>query len=408
MDHPEIIPHLFRTEFGRITSVLSKVFGIAHLEIAEDIVSETFSAALEIWPYEGIPEYPTAWLYRVAKNKAYNYIHRKQIFTGKIIPQIKVSSTSYEEIDLDLSDGNIRDSQLKMLFAICHPSLSLEAQIALALRILCGFGIDEIAGALLSNKETINKRLYRAKEKLRQENIRIEFPDDEEINSRLSTVLITVYLLFNEGYYSESHDRIMREELCLEAMRLTYLLLENGKTSQPEVNALLSLMCFHASRFEARRNEQGDMILYQQQNELRWNQNLISRGIYFLRQSAKGSQLSKYHLEASIAYWHTQKVDSNEKWENILELYNLLLQIEYSPVAALNRTFALAKIDGREVAIAEAEKLQLTDNHFYYTLLGELYLDLDNEQSKANFQKALSLAKTKTDQQLIQSKLDRL
>lgn len=408
MDHREIIPHLFRTEFGRITSVLSKVLGIAHLEIAEDIVSETFIAALEIWPYEGIPEYPTAWLYRVAKNKAYNYIHRNQIFTDKIIPQIKVSVSSYEEIDLDLSDGNIRDSQLKMLFAICHPSLSLEAQIALALRILCGFGIDEIAGALLSNKETINKRLYRAKEKLRQENIQIEFPDDEEINSRLGTVLLTLYLLFNEGYYSESHDSIMREDLCLEAMRLTYLLLENEKTAQPEVNALLSLMCFHASRFEARRNEQGDMILYQQQNEARWNQNLISRGVSFLRQSAKGSQLSKYHLEASIAYWHTQKVDTNEKWENILDLYNLLLQIEYSPLAALNRTFALAKTDGREVAIAEAEKLQLTDNHFYYTLLGELYLDLDNEQSKSNFEKALSLAKTKTDQQLIRSKLDRL
>ncbi len=295
-----------------------------------------------------------------------------------------------------------------MLFAICHPSLSLEAQIALALRILCGFGIDEIAGALLSSKETINKRLYRAKEKLRQENIRIEFPDDEEINSRLGTVLITLYLLFNEGYYSESHDSIIREELCLEAMRLTYILLENEKTAQPEVNALLSLMCFHASRFEARRNERGDMILYQHQNESRWNQNLISRGIYFLRQSATGSQLSKYHLEAGIAYWHTQKVDSNEKWENILELYNLLLQIEYSPVAALNRTFALAKTDGREVAIAEAEKLQLTDNHFYYILLGELYLDLDNEQSKSNFEKALSLAKTKTDQQLIRSKLDSL
>ena len=280
-----------------------------------------------------------------------------------------------------------------MLFAICHPSISTEAQIGLSLRILCGFGIDEIANAFLTNKETINKRLFRAKEKLRLEKVQIEFPGEAEINKRLETVLTTLYLLFNEGYYSESQDTVLREDLCLEAMRLTYLLIENEQTNQPSVNALLSLMCFHSSRFEARKNENGEIILYQDQDETLWNYELISKGAYFLHQASQGNKISKYHLEASIAYWHTIKADTKEKWENILQLFNQLLQIEYSPIAALNRTYALSKANGKEEAIIEAEKLNLTGNHFYFTLLGELYKDIDNEKAKQNFQKALSLAK---------------
>jgi predicted RNA polymerase sigma factor len=293
-----------------------------------------------------------------------------------------------------------------MLFAICHPSISTEAQIGLALRILCGFGIEEIANAFLSNKETINKRLYRAKEKLQHEKVEIEFPSEKEINERLETVLTTLYLLFNEGYYSESSDNILREDLCLEAMRLTYLLIENEQTNLPPVNALLSLMCFHASRFAARKNENGEIVLYEDQNENLWNKDLITKGIFFLNKSSQGNTISKYHLEASIAYWHTIKADTKEKWESILQLYNQLLQIEYSPVAALNRTFALSKAYGKEEAITEAEKLQLTTNHYYYTLLGELYKGIDNKKSKLHFEKAYALAKTQTDKQIIKKKID--
>ncbi|MBD0295421.1 MAG: sigma-70 family RNA polymerase sigma factor, partial [Flavisolibacter sp.] len=239
MQHQELIPHLFRTEFRKIVAVLCKLFGIDHIEVAEDIASETFLSALETWPYKGIPDNAIAWLYSVAKNKARNYMHRSQIFTGKITPRLKHASSDAQEVEIDLSDKSITDSQLQMLFAICHPSLSAEAQIGLSLRILCGFGIDEIATAFLTNKETINKRLYRAKEKLRLEKVKIEFPSEEEINKRLKTVLTTLYLLYNEGYYSESRDIILREDLCLEAMRLTYLLIENEQTNQPNVNALL-------------------------------------------------------------------------------------------------------------------------------------------------------------------------
>jgi RNA polymerase sigma-70 factor (ECF subfamily) len=408
MKQQELIPHLFRTEFRKITAVLCKVFGIEHIEIAEDLASETFLSALETWTFKGIPENPAAWLYTVAKNKAKNYINRHHIFTEKIASQIKYASSGIPEIEIDLSDKNITDSQLQMLFAICHPSISTEAQIGLALRILCGFGIDEIANALLTNKETVNKRLFRAKEKLRLEKVKIEFPCEAEINKRLETVLTTLYLLFNEGYYSEIQDTVLREDLCLEAMRLTYLLIENEQTDQPSVNALLSLMCFHSSRFAARKNEKGEIILYQDQDETLWNYELISKGIYFLHQASQGNKISKYHVEANIAYWHTIKADTKEKWENILQLFNQLLQIEYSPIAALNRTYALSKANGKEEAIAEAEKLNLTGNHFYFTLLGELYKDIDNRKAKMNFQKALSLAKTQTDKQTIQKKIENL
>lgn len=408
MKEREIIPHLFRTEFRKITSVLCKLFGIEHIEIAEDIASETFLSALETWPYKGIPENPVAWLYAVAKNKARNYLSRNQLFQNKILSQLKYSSPEKEEIEIDLSERNISDSQLQMLFAICHPAISAESQIGLALRILCGFGIEEIANAFLSNKETINKRLFRAKEKLRIEKSNVEFPSDNEIEVRLDAVLITLYLLFNEGYYSESQDEIVREDLCFEAMRLTQLLIENEKTNLPKVNALFALMCFHSSRLKARKNINGEIVLYEDQDENLWDLELISKGAYFLKQASQGNRISKYHLEANIAYWHTQKANTKEKWENILQLYNLLLQVEYSPVAALNRTYALSKVRGKEEAIVEAEKLKLFNNHFYFTLLGELYRGQDNKKAKENLVKALLLAKTQTDRQTIQSKIDKL
>jgi len=403
MHQKELIPHLFRTEFSKISSVLSRLFGIEHIEIAEDIASDTFLSALETWTYKGIPENPTAWLYTVAKNKTRNYLHRNKIFSEKVLPQLNPETiTSFE---VDLSEKNISDSMLQMLFTLCHPSIPPEAQIGLSLRILCGFGIDEIATAFLTSKDVINKRLYRAKEKLRDENIQIAFPSPAEIDKRLDTVLTTLYLLFSEGYYSEDKEEVIREELCREAMRLTLLLAEHEQTDQPKVNALYALMCFHSSRFAARKNSNGEIILYEDQDESLWDQELITKGAYYLHKASAGKIVSKYHLEATIAYWHTVKSDSREKWENILQLYNRLLQIEYSPVIALNRTFALSKANGKEEAIIEAEKLKLTDSHFYFVLLGELYKGMDDTKARDCFHKALALAKTVTDKQTIQKKL---
>lgn len=408
MEQQELIPHLFRTEYRKIVSVLCKRFGFGQMETAEDIASETFITASQTWALKGLPPNPVAWIYNVAKNKAKNQLRRESVFESKIAPVVKSGAGETDAFEIDLSERNINDSQLQMMFAICHPSIPVEAQIGLSLRILCGFGIDEIAEAFLSNKETINKRLFRAKEKLREGNISIELPSPAEINDRLDAVLTTIYLLFSEGYYSASKDQTIRKDLCLEAMRLCYMLIENKGTDKPHVNALMSLMCFHTSRLDARLSENGELILYDEQDAGLWNAELISRGAYYLKQATTGDMLSKYHLEAGIAYWNTQQADTKEKWENILQLYNHLLRLEYSPVAALNRTYALSKANGKQEAIEVAEKLKLTGNHFYYALLGELYTGIDNEKAKMNFENALSLIKTTPERLAIEKKIKAL
>jgi RNA polymerase sigma factor (sigma-70 family) len=408
MKNDELVPHLFRTEYRKIVSVLCRHFGFGRMEDAEDIASDTFLSATETWGLSGVPPNPVAWLYHVAKNKARNYISRNNLFENKILPEFKNISGKIEFAEIDLSPQNIIDSQLQMMFAICHPAISPEAQVGLSLRILCGFGIEEIADAFLTGNETINKRLFRAREQLRSKNIRIEFPDDSEIENRLDNVLTTIYLLFNEGYYSESQNQPLRSDLCFEAMRLCNMLIENAGTNKPRVNALLSLMCFHSSRFKARLGRNGELILYDDQDTSLWNSDLIGRGVYFLHCSANGNEISKYHLEATIAYWHTQKLDNPEKWERILALYNQLLQLEYSPVAALNRTYAVAKVHGNRIAIEEAEKLNLTGNHYFYLLLGVLYRETDPVRARKNLIMALSLARTPTDKQVIQNKIDQL
>ena len=405
MQDSELIPHLFRTEYRKIISVLCRLFGIEHIEIAEDIVNDTFLLASETWGQKGLPQNPTAWLYTVSKNKAKDFLKHQSVFTQKIVAEIKHTESSAYEIEVDLSSKNINDSQLRMMFAVCHPCISTETQIGLSLNILCGFGAEEIADAFLSNKETIYKRLSRAKEKLKEEKVKIELPNPSEIESRLATVLATLYLLFNEGYYSASQNTTLRKDLCLEAIRLNFLLVETESTNQPSVNALLSLMCFHASRFDARLNQNGEIILYEDQDTTLWSQELIEKGIYYLNQSSQGNRLSKYHLEAAIAYWHTNKEDTKEKWENILQLYNRLLQLEYSPIAALNRTYALSKANGKEEAIIEAEKLELSENHLYHSLLANLYESVDKEKSLLHLQRALTLAKTQADKNNIVKKI---
>ncbi|RNI38982.1 RNA polymerase subunit sigma [Hanamia caeni] len=408
-EETELIPDLFRKEFAKMVAVISKLYGLQYIETAEDIVSETFLTATENWTKKGVPPNPTAWLYTVAKQKTLYHFRRKKIFDEKIVPQIKVSAdTIVETKEMDFSTKNIKDSQLEMMFAICDPVIASEAQIALALRVLCGFGIEEIAEAFFSNKETINKRLFRAKEKLRAEKVQLEMPPENEIEARLDNVLHIIYLLFNEGYYSATQNQLLRKDFCMEALRLGLMLTEYSKTSLPKTNALVALMSFHASRLDARQNDKIDFILYDEQDENLWDQNLIEQGIHFLNLSAQGNKLSSYHLEAGIAFLNCQKDDTKEKRESILHHYNLLLEINYSPGVALNRLYALYKARGKEVALAEAAKINLPHNHFYFTLLGELYAGSNNEKAKAYFERALSLAKTETERQIISLKMKSL
>lgn len=404
--HNELLPHLFRQEYAKMTAVLCRHFGLQYIEIAEDIASDTFLKASEHWAINGIPENPTAWLYTVAKNKTKDYFKNLSVFETKIKAQIETDILQ-KEYEFEYNSQIIADSQLAMIFAVCNPANSNESQICLALQILCGFSVEEIANAFLTKTETIKKRLQRARANLRNDNFQIKSLSETEIKSRLEAVLKTLYLLFNEGYFSKTNNKQIRIELCSEATRLTLLLTENPLTNTAQVNALLALMCFQSSRLEARTNINGEAILFEEQDKSLWDQSLIQRGNYYLVNATDGNEISKYHLEAGIAYWHTTPTD-NEKWQHILQLYNQLILIEYSPITALNRTFAFAKVYGNEKAILEAKKLSLRDSNYYHELLGYLYANTDIDTAIIHYTKAISLTKSKAEQHTLYKEIERL
>ncbi len=401
----ELLPHLFRQEYAKMTAVLCRHFGLKHIEIAEDIASDTFLKASENWAINGVPENPSAWLYRVAKNKTKDHFKHISIFETKIKNDLK-STSLIQENNFEFNEQLILDSQLAMIFAVCNPVNNSESQIALALQILCGFSLEEIANAFLTKTETIKKRLQRARTHLRNDDFEITTLTGSEIQSRQETVLQTLYLLFNEGYFSKSNNQFIRKELCSEAIRLNLALAENPLTNTPQTNALLALMCFQSSRIEARTNEKGEAVLFDEQDKNRWDRSLIEKGNYYLVNATSGNEISKYHLEAGIAYWHT--TDNKDKWKNILNLYNQLILIEYSPITALNRTFAFSKVNGNTKAIFEAEKLNLTNNGQYHGLMGYLLADSDIQKAIEHFKKAIRLTKSETEKRTLKKEIRRL
>ncbi|MCB0685176.1 MAG: sigma-70 family RNA polymerase sigma factor [Saprospiraceae bacterium] len=401
MEDIRLIPHLFRHESGRIISALTNYWGIQYLEDAEDITSDTFLKAMEHWPYHGIPENPAGWLHRVARNLAHTYYRRNRLFQDKIVRDLGMGSTQ-EVPEIVFDPQKIVDGQLQMLFRICSTDLTPAHQIALSLRILCGFGIEEIATALLASRDTINKRLYRAKEKLRR-SADFAMTISMDKGKSIDSVLRTLYLLYNEGYYSESNDQILRKDLCREALYLTHLLLEDPSTCRPDVYALLALMSFHASRFNTRINQMGEMVLYEKQDPQQWEEKLIDQGVYFLHQSAQGDHLTSYHLEANIAYHYTRKEEHVDKWKSILELYDLLLKINNSPVIALNRIFAFSKVFGDLRAIEELGKIDVIPNQYFFLLKGVLYREIDHDKAMVFFLKAIAVTHSERERQFIRS-----
>ena len=410
MTNGNLIPELYRQEYGKIVAVLCSRFGIGFLEEATDIVSDTFLTAAEVWGMKGVPANPAAWLYTVARNSAINSLRHNRVFEKRVRGNLLRETAGTEEEaepEIELTPQHITDSQLRMVFAVCHSAIPIEGQVSLALRVLCGFTIDEIASAYLTTRANINKRLFRAKDKLREVNVKLELPGAEELTARLDAVLLTLYLLFNEGYYSASPDKVLRKDLCVEAMRLVYLLCEQWPRGLSKVQALMALMCFQASRMDARTDASGELILYEQQDSRLWDQELINRGGQYFVQASQEGEISRYHLEAGIAWWHTHQTGTKEKWENILRLYNNLLVLEYSPMAALNRAYAYSRVYGAGKAISEAERLGLEGNLFYHSLLGELYTGIDDRLAVRHLERALELAGSAPEQAVLRAKLGR-
>ena len=410
----QLIGHLFRHEAGKMASVLTRLLGFQSLDLAEDIVQDTLLKAMTTWKFKGIPENPAAWLYTVAKRKAIDAIRTQHIHEqhhSEIGYALRSEWTLSPTVSSFFLDNEIEDSQLRMIFACCHPSIPYESQIALTLKTLCGLSVAEIANSFITNEETIVKRLYRAREKIREEKISLEAPVPAAMPGRMDAVLHTLYLLFSEGYNSSHPDRLIRHELCEEAMRLCHLIVNNPLTATARARALLALMCFQASREEARLSEDGTVILLQDQDRTKWSQPLIEKGKLYLEQSAEGQEFSEYHIEAAIAGCHSASPSFREtKWNNIIELYAFLLRVKPGPIVELNRAIAIGYGHSPLAGLNALREITGLEGHYlYFAAIGDFYSELgEEENARLNYDKAVTLTMSNTEKKLLQTKLDRL
>ena len=410
-DAGPIVDHLFRNEAGKMVAVLTRLFGFSNLEQAEDIVHDTLLNALETWRFGNIPANPEAWLYKVAKNKAIDLIRRQKLrhrIENDLSLSLQSEYTLVPVINEQFGEKEITDNVLRMMFACCQPSISSEAQITLILNVLCGLNSREISKAFLTSEEGINKRLYRTKKQLRNENIVLDYPLPFEIDQRIESVLKSLYLLFSEGYNSAQQDQLIREDLCEEALRLAIILTDHPKTNLPQTHALIALMCYQASRLKCRLNDAGFIILLKDQDRVLWNKALIQKGNDYLVQSAKHGLIHEYQVEAAIASVHANAVNcESTDWELILHLYDLLLRLTNNPVVALNRCLVFAEIHGPETAIIEMEKIKEIASNFYYkTSLADLYLRAGNHiQAKQLFIEARNISGSVAEKELLDRKI---
>ena len=408
----QVVEHLFRHEAGKMVATLTGIFGIEHLNLAEDVVQEALARALQTWPFYGVPKNPAAWIMRASRNLALDVVRRQKVFREKEAEIIRLMDRDSLAPDAAIfADQEIADDRLRMMFVCCHPLIPTEAQVALALKTLCGFSPAEIAKAFLTTEAAIAKRLTRAKQKIREAQIPFEIPAGAELARRLDGVLQSLYLLFNEGYKASSGDSLIREDLCREAIRLTGLLAEHAAGHQPRTHALLALMLLNAARLPTRVDADGNLLRLQEQDRTRWDQPMVARGMFHLAQSAAGEAIIEYHLQAGIAACDcTAKDYAATDWRQILELYDRLIEFDDSPVVALNRAVAVAEMHGPQAgleAVSAIQDLQSLESYYLlYAVLGEFEARLNHSQAAAaHFRKSLQLAEIKSEQVFLSKRL---
>jgi RNA polymerase sigma factor (sigma-70 family) len=404
------LDHLFRREAGRMVSVLTHLFGVHNLALAEDVVQDAFCRAVEVWPVRGVPENPSAWLMATAKNRALDFLRRERTARtfapelGRLLESEWTLAPMVEEL---FSEAAIKDDLLRMMFSCCHPRLPEEAQVALMLNLLCGFSVNEVASAFISSYVAIEKRITRAKKVLAQSKRLFDVTTVAEFSIRLPSVHRALYLLFNEGYHGASPETAMRTELCREAMRLNALLLEHLLGRTPATYALAALMCLNAARITARVDPSGNLSSFFDQDRSLWDQELIGEGLQLLELSASGPELTEYHVEAAIAAVHARAVRAQDTdWQTIVSLYDRLMTIRPSPVVALNRAIAVAEHQGPERGLEAINAIvgidRLAAYPFYPAALGELELRRGRRQAaREHFSAALSLARNPMERRFL-------
>ncbi len=409
----ELDDHFFRRESPRLVAALTRIFGVHNLALAEDVVQDAFSRALEVWKVRGVPENPSAWLMATAKNRALDVVRRERTartFAPDVSRLLESEWTTAPVVDAAFAEEALHEEQLRMMFSCCHSKLQEEVQVALILNILCGFGASEIASAFLASQAAIEKRIQRGKRVLASSTHLFDLTD-RDFGERLSSVRRALYLLFNEGYHGASGEAAVRAELCGEAMRLTALLCDYPAAATPTTNALAALMYLHAARLPARIDSAGDLHPLWEQDRSRWDTRLVANGLELLQRSATGSVVSPYHVEAAIAAAHASARSIAETdWAQIVSLYDRLMIIAPSPVVALNRAIAVAEHDGAEQGLVElraiADREQLASYPFYAAALGELELRRSNvDDARQHFGAALGLARNAAERRFLEQRV---
>jgi len=408
----EVVEHLFRHESAKMVAILTRIFGIEHLHLAEDVVQETLVKALQTWPFYGVPKNPSAWIMRAARNLALDVVRRQKNFRDKEAEIVRLMDRPDPAPDAAVfGEQEIADDRLRMMFVCCHPAIPAEAQVALSLKTLCGFSIAEISRAFLTTEAAIAKRLVRAGQKIREAKIPFEIPAGEELGRRLDGVLQSLYLLYNEGYKASSGEKLVREDICHEAIRLATLLAEHPAGNHPGTHALLALMLLNTARIPARVDDEGNLLLLKDQDRTRWDRAMIARGLFHIAQSAAGDAITEYHLQAGIAACHCAATDyASTDWRQILDLYDRLAEFDNSPVVALNRAIVLANLHGPRAgleAVAAIPGLKKLDSYYLlYAVLGEFEAQLnDTHAAIAHFRKSLQLAEMKSERAFLSKRL---
>ncbi len=410
-DHRELVDHLFRHERGRMVAVLTRIFGFGQLELVEDVVQEAFLSALRAWR-ERIPDNPPGWLMQVAKNRAIDALRRGKL---EISPDKGQDPTAVAVAAAELfHEREIADSQLRLVFACCHPVLQQGDQIAFTLQLASGFSVREIARALLTAEETIKKRLQRARKRIKDNNIRLQIPDGPDLSRRVDAVLQVLYLTFNEGYHSTSSETVIRRDLCAEAMRLTKIVCEHPAIDSADANALLALMCYHAARFDSRLGPNNEVVLLADQDRSMWDMELAKVGNRYLAKTDTEAKPTVYLVEAAIAAQHVFASSfAATPWSHLRTLYDILHALKPTPVVWLNRAVVLAESGDAATALSDLERLDEGDfrghEHLYHTVSARIHeLCGDVSGARTHLDRALATAPSASERLVVMKKLDKL
>ena len=406
--------HLFRRESGRMVAALTRIFGVHNLALAEDVVQDAFCRAMEVWPFRGVPENPSAWLMTTAKNRALDVLRRERTvrtFAPELGRLLQTEWTLVPVVEELFGPNEIKDDLLRMMFSCCHPQLPEESQVALILHILCGFSVDEIANAFVSGHSAMEKRITRAKKALAKSKNLFDVSALPDFAVRLPAVHTALYLLFNEGYHGASTESAIRAELCQEAMRLTALLLEHTLGATPATYGLAALMCLNAARLPSRLDSAGNLKALIDQDRTTWDQGLVDEGLRLLGLSANGTEITPYHIEAAIASLHATAGSIEETdWGEIVSLYDTLMSIRPTPIVALNRAIAIAQKEGPERGLEQIRSIagpgRLLRYPFYSAAIGDLELRRGNHRAaREYFRQARSIARNPMERAFLDQRI---